>query len=186
VLLLEHTPQGALGLMINRPTEISLHEALPATRQWIERGDRLFLGGPVETQLIAFLMRAETQPPHSKRVFANVYASGDSEALIAALEESIGPNHFRAYLGYSGWGPGQLDAEIARGDWHLSPAHPDLVFSPPQETLWDDLVFEYEGTQVDRGHPLDQLKASRPGESEPIRLAAMVPGNPDGPETNGD
>ncbi|MCH2185389.1 YqgE/AlgH family protein, partial [Myxococcota bacterium] len=70
ILLLEHTPHGALGLMINRPTEISLHEALPATRQWMERGDRLFLGGPVETQLIAFLMRADTQPPHSKRVFA--------------------------------------------------------------------------------------------------------------------
>ena len=186
ILLLEHTPQGAIGLMVNRPTEISLHEALPAMRPWAERSDRLFLGGPVETHLMAFLIRSEIQPPDSKHVFANVYASGDPEALVGVLEGSIHQDHFRAYLGYAGWGPGQLDAEMARGDWHRSPAHPDSVFSPPREELWDHLVFEHEGTQVDLGPPVPILTV--PGSREPkiIELAAMFGQNLDGLETTGD
>ncbi len=186
VLLLEHSPQGALGLIINRPTDVSLHEALPTTRQWAERGDRLFLGGPVETELMAFLMHSETRPPHSKRVLANVYASGDPEALVAVLERPINTDHFRAYLGYAGWAPGQLDAEIARGDWHQSPAHPDFIFSPPQKNVWDQLVFEHEGTQVDLRHPTHTPAVAGWGESEIDRLAAMVVRNPDRPGTHGD
>lgn len=186
VLLLEHSPKGALGLMINRPTDVSLHEALPATRQWAERGDRLFLGGPVETQLIAFLMRSESPPPHSKRVFSNVYATGDPEALVTALERPIKSDQFRAYLGYAGWGPGQLDDEMARGDWYQSPAHPDFVFSPPRENLWEHLVFEHEGTQVDLGRPPHSLAAPGQGQSGMTRLAAMVRTMPDELETNGD
>lgn len=186
ILLLEHSPQGAIGLMINRPTDVSLHEALPATRPWAERSDRLFLGGPVETHVMAFLMRSEIQPPESKHVFANVYASGDPEALVAVLEGPIQQDHFRAYLGYAGWGPGQLDAEMARGDWHSSPAHPDFVFSPPPEEIWDHLVFEHEGTQVNLGPPAPMLRVPGSGDPETIRLAAMVGQNPDGLETIGD
>ena len=174
ILLLEHSAEGAMGLIINRPTDLSLQEALPATRQWANRGDRVFLGGPVQTQLIAFLMRADTDPPKSKRVLADVYVFGDHEALVEVLEGQLSNNRFRAYLGYAGWGPGQLDAEIARGDWHLTPAQPDAIFGDSEESLWERLVFEHEGTQVRASNPLEELAVPREGSPEISRLATIV------------
>ena len=148
VLLLDYSHAGALGLIVNRPTAMSLHELLPALDEITDRQDRVFLGGPVETQMMVFLIRSESIPPDSQRVIGDIHATGSADALRKMIEQDAPESRFHAYVGYAGWGPGQLDAEIARGDWYVAPADPDQVFDPSLGDLWERLVFEHEGMPV--------------------------------------
>lgn len=154
VLLLDYSPTGALGLIVNRPTSIELKELLPALEQIGDRQDRVYMGGPVEPQLMVFLIRSEKRPPGSQHVIADIHATGSAQALRGVVERGAPESRFHAYVGYAGWGPGQLDAEVARGDWYVAPADPEHVFDPKVGDLWERLIFEHEGVRV-RG-PLPQ------------------------------
>lgn len=163
VLLLDYSHTGALGLIVNRPTAMSLHELLPALDEITDRQDRVFLGGPVETQMMVFLIRSESIPPDSQRVIGDIHATGSADALRKMIEQGAPESRFHAYVGYAGWGPGQLDAEIARGDWYVAPADPDQVFDPSLGDLWERLVFEHEGMPVLA--PLSPLTPRRAGQT---------------------
>lgn len=153
VLLLDYSPTGALGLVINRPTSIGLQDLLPALTEISDRDDRVFMGGPVEPQLMVFLIRSPSRPAASQPVIGDIHATGSAEALRAVIEQDAPASRFHAYVGYAGWAPGQLDAEVQRGDWYVTPADPDTVFDPAMADLWDRLVFEQEGTQVNAPPP---------------------------------
>lgn len=177
VLLLDYSRTGALGLIVNRPTDMSLNDLLPALGDMTDRDDRVFLGGPVETQMMVFLIRSESMPPESQRVIGDIHATGSADALRAIIDQGAPESRFHAYVGYAGWSPGQLDAEIAQGDWYVAPAEPDQVFDPSIGDLWERLVFEHEGTQVRAPHrtPADESArrnarlASTPGLADAIR-----------------
>jgi len=160
VLLLEYSSSGALGLIVNRPTEIPLDELLPALSAISDRDDPVFMGGPVEPQLMVFLIRSASRPPGSQPVLADIHATGSAEALRSVIEDDAPQSRFHAYVGYAGWGPGQLDAEVARGDWYVAPADPDRVFDPAMDDLWERLVSEHEGLQVDTAEPAASVAAA--------------------------
>jgi putative transcriptional regulator len=133
VLLIDHDPRGSWGLVINRPTPVRLAEALPEEQSLRGRSDRLFAGGPVAPSRLLMLLRSQDPPAGTRLVFDDVHLAWTPATLG-------GQAAFRLYAGYAGWGPGQLEAELSRGDWLLAPAQADLVFSEDPEGAWGLLV----------------------------------------------
>ena len=142
VLLVDYDAHGALGVVVNRPTDVPLTAALPEVKELRKRKDRVFLGGPVARDRMVLLLRAAAAPPQSVLLFDTVYATGS----LAALRRSIGRGEaVRAYAGYAGWGPGQLDAEVARGDWLIGPADGKAIFDDPPNAVWSNFVERFAG-----------------------------------------
>jgi putative transcriptional regulator len=138
VLLVEHSEEGALGLVINRPTEVKLSDVLE-----IDGAARLvepvYSGGPVAHGRMLMLLRAPETPEGAQPVFEDVHSSGSRELLERLVTQQGAVEHFRVYAGHAGWAPGQLEAEIERGGWHVAPADSDLVFSMAPENVWPEL-----------------------------------------------
>ena len=150
VLLLEYDRTGALGLVINRPTEASLHDVL-ATPLPNSEGHAVFAGGPVELRRLIALLRSPVAVDGAQRLFGDVHASGSMDTLRRMLERDGHAADVRAYLGYAGWAPGQLDAEIARGDWIVAPADAGSVFDTPPGDVWPNLMRRNAGRWVRAG-----------------------------------
>jgi putative transcriptional regulator len=136
VLLVEQGEQGAWGLVVNRPTAVPLARLFAAEPGLRRREGVLFAGGPVETSRFLVLLRARRPPAACRPVFADV-CLGLEPGVLRGLR---GIEELRVYAGYAGWAPGQLEAEIARGDWRLLPPEPSLVFPPRPERLWEELA----------------------------------------------
>jgi putative transcriptional regulator len=153
VLLLEYDAKGALGLIVNRPTEVQLTDLLPDVDELKERADVVYVGGPVSKDRIVLLMRSEQHPRESGRVFADTYVSSSMETLKHAVTLSREGGTFHAYIGYAGWAPGQLDNEVSRGDWHVSPAEEAMVFDRAAEEIWHELIEKNSGHWVRDSHP---------------------------------
>lgn len=146
VYVLEHHDDGAIGIVINRPTIESLDEPLD---RWIDlqsAPSSVFLGGPVETN--ALIALAATKQPvtdddeHLSAISAEI-ASADlsaDPALIAGDVEAV-----RVFRGYAGWGPGQLDAEITAGAWLVVDSVPADVFTGEPDELWRDVLRRQPG-----------------------------------------
>ncbi len=139
VLLIEYGDQGAMGLIVNRPTEVKLSEVLE-----IEGAERLlepvYSGGPVAHGRMLMLLRAQEAPEGALPVFRDVHSSGSRELLDQLVAQPGSVKQFRVYAGHAGWAPGQLEAEIDRGGWHVMPGDPELVFSSAPKSVWRELI----------------------------------------------
>lgn len=153
VLLIHHDDEGSLGLIVNRPTGISVGEILEGMEiPWSgESGALTHFGGPVQPQLGTVLF---APPEGGNGVLAGSnLGDGGPGGLQAASRVAPGvaltqhiadlghlaaapPPRFRLFLGYAGWGEGQLIEEILRNDWLVAPVDPDLVFSVSPEAAW--------------------------------------------------
>ena len=140
VLLTEVDDAGAMGIILNRPTDVPLEEVLPWVSELDGRADRLSVGGPVKGDRVVVLVRRDREPPASVHVFADVWLTGDAETLRLVLEEGVAESDLRAFTGFAGWAPGQLEWEIARGGWEVHPARVADVFGGNLHRLWRDLV----------------------------------------------
>ena len=150
VLLVDYDDNGALGVVVNRPTDVPLTAALPEVKELRKRADLIFLGGPVARDRMVLLVRATAAPPQSVLVFDKVYATGS----LSALRRSIGRGEaVRAYAGYAGWGPGQLDAEVAHGDWLIGPADGKAIFEDPPNAVWSRFVERFSGDWAEAAPP---------------------------------
>lgn len=157
VYLLDHGDDGTLGLIVNRPGESSLSEAVPGLDGERAAAHGLYYGGPVGLPLIMMLARSERAAEGMAYVADDVYVSADRDVIEALLAAGKSASELRFYIGYSGWAGGQLEAEFERGSWHLVPADTDAMFSADADTLWQRLIeqLEPEGIQVyDRHRPL--------------------------------
>ena len=150
VLLLEYDETGALGLVVNRPTQLSLDDAL-ATPPPKSAGHFVFSGGPVEHRRLIALLRSPDGVGDAQHVFGDVYASGSMDTLRLMLDRDETGTDVHAYLGYAGWSPGQLDAEIARGDWIVTPADAASIFDTPPGDVWRNLMRRNAGRWVRAG-----------------------------------
>lgn len=148
VLVVEHGPGGALGLVVNRATAATLGRALPDMESRARAGDPLWYGGPVAPGRAAVLVAGRGAPQPSRQVLQDLQFSTDPAVLAAVLGD--GDARFRVYAGYAGWAPGQLEGELARGDWTVSPATTEQVFRDDGMQLWRELAGE-RGTWVRRG-----------------------------------
>jgi putative transcriptional regulator len=140
VVLLQYSPHGAMGFVVNRPTDVRLSEAISELEQLKQREDTLYKGGPVPSQALYLLYRSEKNLDESNRLFEDVYLSSSLGVLAQLVAGVGGENDFRLYVGHAGWAPGQLDREVERGDWHVVDAVSDLVFAADPSTVWQRLV----------------------------------------------
>jgi putative transcriptional regulator len=150
VLLLEYDETGAVGLIINRPTQISLASLLPGEEDLKHRPELVFIGGPVDKSQLFLLLRSASGARQSEEIVDGVYASTSLGTLREILAEESTAAAFQAYAGYSGWGPGQLDAELIRGDWLIAPADSETVFDKAADSIWPELIRKNKGLWVYR------------------------------------
>ncbi|HXP04036.1 MAG TPA: YqgE/AlgH family protein [Stellaceae bacterium] len=140
VLLLRHDKDGAFGIVINRPlaeeTIAKLLEATGDDAAGIEGSIRVFMGGPVQPELGFLIHSAEYRRDETMTVDGKVAMTASKDAL-RDIGQHKGPLKYLFALGYTGWGPGQLEAEIARQDWFTIPEDPALVFDDDRDTVWD-------------------------------------------------
>ena len=142
VLIVEHNDEGAMGLVINRPSSISVSNALAGHFDLPDNGDLVYCGGPVvPSDLFVLHDRSEMEPDDSS-IGDGLYVgcSGDTfEQVISAVmqEQSM---KFRVYSGCAGWGPEQLEGELARGDWFSFPASAEFAFHHDPYCVWDEVL----------------------------------------------
>ncbi len=131
---------GPLGVVLNRPTSARLSEAWPAAGTVPAPFNHIYAGGPVARNQIIFLVHSEARIENSLRVLDNVYLSGDPRLLKNIIASEVKVISLRAYAGYAGWAPRQLQAEITAGGWYLLPADTDTIFSADAANLWQNLI----------------------------------------------
>lgn len=148
ILLLEYEPDGALGVVINRPTDVPLAKLLPDVSELSGRPDLAFLGGPVARDRMILLIRASTAPAASARVLDDVFITSSLDVLRELSRGAEDARRFRAYVGYAGWGPRQLDDEIQRGDWSVTAGEPGSVFAKDPKSVWSELTERTSGQWV--------------------------------------
>lgn len=115
VLLTEHTEQGSVGFILNKPVEFPIHEVL---KDFPEFDANISIGGPVKTDTVHYIHTHGKQIPDSVHVMNNLYWGGDFGILKKnIIEGNIMPNEVRFFVGYSGWSPNQLNTEIDKDYW---------------------------------------------------------------------
>jgi putative transcriptional regulator len=143
VLIVEHNDEGALGLVLNRPSETSVGEAVPQLGSLLDPEEKLFIGGPVQPSSVIVLAEFEDPADAALLAFDDVGVLGTGPAED---EVSAGVRAGRAFLGHAGWGPGQLDGELERGDWILEPAQLEDAFSGQAPGLWSEVLTRKGGS----------------------------------------
>ena len=138
VLVMNNIGPAPIGVIVNRPTRIAVSRLFPDLERLAQVDDKLYFGGPVEIESVSFLFRADTAPEHAIRVIDGVYLSANRDLLRKLLERDKPMEGLRIFVGHSGWAPGQLEAEIARGDWTLAPAEADALFDPKSKHPWPE------------------------------------------------
>lgn len=139
VVLADYGENGAAGLIINRPTRVTLAQLLPS-EEWLRpRNDTIYIGGPVAQDRLILLIRSTKRLAGAHSLFDDVYISGSSSTLRSLMDADMDAS-FRAYMGYAGWGPGQLESEVERGDWRVLPAEADAIFEHPAGSIWEKLI----------------------------------------------
>lgn len=140
VLLIDYNWHGAMGLVINRPTELRLSTVLPEIKGLEQRTDTVNIGGPVARSQILLLIESSSKPKESSLVFKDVYVSSSQTVLQRMIDDADAGEKFRVYAGYAGWAPGQLNREVSRGGWHVLEADPETVFDRAPADVWPELI----------------------------------------------
>jgi putative transcriptional regulator len=154
VLLIHHEDEGSFGFILNRPTGIKVAEILKGMEVlWHGPEDAVaHFGGPVRPQLGTVLFATPSAPEGTGRPEREEKETPDSASEVLpglALTQHIGdlaqlaegpPEQFRLFLGYAGWGEGQLVEEILRNDWLTAPVQSELIFAPDPSTVWEDAL----------------------------------------------
>jgi len=152
VLLAKHEKSGTVGLMIHHRSDIPIQKALKGIAGADRRTDNIFIGGPVELEGVMALLRSDSPPPDATPVTSKLYLAVTKQGLTGALMNRK-PSDVRVYLGYAGWGPGQLAAEVRRGGWWIFGYDEGLVFDDHPETLWQRLIKRTELQKVSLPFP---------------------------------
>ena len=140
VLLIRYGPDGAIGLVINRPVELKLSTILPDIKELERSKETLYLGGPVERARVLLLVRSAKPPEASMPVFGDVYLSSSQKVLQGLIKKPAKEESFRIYAGYAGWAPKQLESEFDRGHWHVLKADPETLFDKKSSEIWQELI----------------------------------------------
>ncbi len=137
VLVCEHDEEGALGLVLNRAGELRVGDAAPEIAELTGADATIDAGGPVQTDALLVLAEFDDVSDAALAVLGPVGLIGDGSDIgeIAGTTRRA-----RAFAGYAGWGPGQLDAELEREDWFVAPVGIDDIFDPDAGVLWERVL----------------------------------------------
>lgn len=137
VLIAEHSDDGAMGLVLNRPSDAEVAVAVGELGGIVAPGDLVYEGGPVQTSAVMVLAEFNDPAAAAAVVLGDVGflpSHGDPRELADGLRRT------RVFAGHSGWGPGQLDAELDEGSWIVVEARIDDVFAPDPDELWGEAL----------------------------------------------
>ena len=143
VLLADYNPEGALGFILNRPAKVTLSQIFPRFAQSPAGMGHAFLGGPVVTPGAAAAL-ARSGAGGARRILDEVYLVSSKEQLEDAIASGAGSNRLRVYLGYAGWGAGQLADETARGAWRILDGDASIVFDANPDEMWRRQILRTE------------------------------------------
>jgi putative transcriptional regulator len=143
ILLVQHDKNGALGIIINRPVEerplAGVLQAIGQDTTGITGNVRLFAGGPVEPQIGFIVHSAEYHLSQTIEIDGRV-AMTSSPEVLQDIGHGKGPKKSLIAFGYAGWGPGQLEGELAQHGWFTIPEDPTLVFDMDRDKVWDAAI----------------------------------------------
>lgn len=133
VLVAEHSDEGAMGLVLNRPSETTVEEAVPELADVAGADSPVFVGGPVQPQAVLVLAEFEEPEEAATVVVGDIgfaRADGDLDDLARLTRRA------RVFAGYSGWSPGQLESELDEDSWLVEPVDDVDVLADPEEDLF--------------------------------------------------
>jgi putative transcriptional regulator len=180
VLLVHYDENGVVGVVLNRRTDIPLSKVLDLEAAK-DRSDPVYLGGPVGPSAVLALFQPPTKIDKAENIFGGVYLISDKDLFEKTIAARPDPHVFHVYVGYAGWTPDQLRAEVQLGAWFIFPADADTVFNTDPNSLWPQMIQKTE-LKLARTEPLAEIsqpaeprsywKIKRPGN----RRAFSVPG----------
>jgi putative transcriptional regulator len=139
VLMTHHDAEGAMGLVLSRPSPLSVADTVPNLADF-PGADCIYVGGPVQTDVIVALVELEVPDYEVPPIVGNVgYLPGEGET------DDLEIARVRVFAGYSGWGPGQLEEEMAEPSWIVVRAEPDDVFAADPDELWRTVLHRKGG-----------------------------------------
>jgi len=158
VVLASPAPNGGhIGVILNRPTKRSLGSLFPDHEPSKKVVDPVYYGGPFSRGALVALVRADQNPGGgSVLVMKNLYLAFRANTIDQVIEST--PNEARYYVGYIGWRPGELKAEIERGLWSVLSADSDMVFRKDMDGLWEELL--QQSRRIRTGLPLPLLSSA--------------------------
>lgn len=142
ILLCEHGPDGSLGLVVNRPTNVevsTLIEDLPE----LDATGQVYAGGPVGKNGMLILCRGDATS-EDRAILEDVFLAHDFDVLKIPWSRGRA-GEIRCYVGYAGWAPSQLEAEVHAGAWRILPGDPKLIFDANPATLWQEMMLQIGG-----------------------------------------
>jgi putative transcriptional regulator len=143
VLIGVHSEEGAMGVILNRPSEVTVGEAVPQLEQTVSEDEPVYLGGPVQPSSIVFLAEFLDPTPAGLLVLGRIGFPAPDAPLDELTEATA---RRRVFAGYAGWSEGQLEAELDQGDWIAHSAVPDDVFTEVPDELWSTVLTRKGGT----------------------------------------
>lgn len=143
VLVSVHSDEGAMGVVLNRPSAVTVSEAVPQLEDAVGEEEPVYVGGPVQPSSIVFLAEFLDPSPAGLLVLGRIGFPAP-DAGIEELTEATARR--RVFAGYAGWGEGQLDAEVEEGDWIAHTALAEDVFTELPEELWATVLTRKGGS----------------------------------------
>lgn len=142
VLICQHTEQGAYGVITNRATQLTVKDLLPDHPTLGSSSFPVFLGGPVDHSTLQFVHVVPAEVPGGISIDGKLWLGGELDALgrYLARDPAAAAERVRLFLGYAGWGAGQLEGELGSGSWLPAPPTPAAIFGAPGEATWRRVV----------------------------------------------
>jgi putative transcriptional regulator len=143
ILMVRHDKEGAFGIIVNRPIGerplAGLLEMLGEKQATVAGTVRIFAGGPVQPEMGFVIHSSDYHRPGTIDVNARVAMTASRE-ILRDIGSNTGPKQSLIAFGYAGWGPGQLEGELARRDWSIAPGESKLIFDEDREKVWDSAL----------------------------------------------
>ncbi|MBK9334211.1 MAG: YqgE/AlgH family protein [Ignavibacteria bacterium] len=138
ILITENNKEGSVGFILNKETDFKLHEII---EDFPEFNSKVFIGGPVQQDSLNFIHRAGDILNDSYEISDGIYWGGNIDHLKLLIESNaLSSDDFRFFLGYSGWGSGQLENELSTKSWYLGNPDPDNIFNDESSSLWSKIL----------------------------------------------
>jgi putative AlgH/UPF0301 family transcriptional regulator len=144
ILLVRYDAQGALGLILNRRTDVPLSRALESLKAAKDRSDPVYLGGPMEMPAVFALFQSPAKLGGAENIFDRVYLITAKPLFEQTISTRPDPRVFHVYLGYAGWTQDQLRQEVGLGAWFVFPAAASEIFNSEPDSLWDEMIRKTE------------------------------------------
>jgi putative transcriptional regulator len=143
VLIGVHNEDGAMGVVLNRPSQLTVGEAVPQLQQALGELEPLYIGGPVQRSSVVFLAEFLDPSLAELLVLGRIGFPAPGTGIDELAEATA---RRRVFAGYAGWAEGQLDVEIAEGDWIAHTPVPQDVFSDDPTELWSNVLTRKGGS----------------------------------------